>query len=177
MVLKRLMVVIVLSGLGVFVFLFYNSPMFVFWNGNEKKVVKKYYDNLIKEKYEDNYELLNLFDKYSDMSVSIPGSEAKEIYLNKVSGIKDTNYRVLNYSNLRFLKEDFVKFADLIVTVEINGEKKNYREDIQITKDDKLLVDYSEDPMSHLRDGDIRKENSATTGTGGSRDTLGQSQQ
>ncbi len=128
-----------------------------FWSPWEKRIVKSYYDNLIQEKYQDNYRLLYLFkENYKDAWVH-SDPKAKELYLKEIEELEKTNYRFLGYRDLRFLTEDYVKYAQLTVTVEINGQKKTSTEDVQITNGDKIQVGCTDDPMKIFRDGQLIK--------------------
>ncbi|PKM47638.1 MAG: hypothetical protein CVV03_02580 [Firmicutes bacterium HGW-Firmicutes-8] len=141
--------------LGFFLFIFFVSPI-SFWWPWEKRIVKSYYDNLIQEKYQDNYRLLYLYKEsfYDAWEHSNP--EANELYLKKIEELKKTNYRFLGY-DLKFLTEDYVKYAQLTVTVEINGQKKTFTEDVRIKNGNKIWVGCSDDPMKKFRDGQLIK--------------------
>lgn len=121
---------IIILILGFFLLIVFVSPV-SFWWPWEKRIVKSYYDNLIQEKYQDNYRLLYLFkENYKDAWVH-SDPKAKELYLKEIEELKKTNYRFLGYQDLKFLTEDYVKYAQLTVTVEINGQKKTFAEGVK----------------------------------------------
>lgn len=141
--------------LGFFLLIIFVSPISVWWPW-EKRIVKSYYDNLIQEKYQDNYRLLYLFKENLHDAWENSDPKAKELYLKEIKELKKTNYRFLGY-DVEFLTEDYVKYALITFTVEINGQKKTFLEDVEIKNGDKIRVGCSDDPMKKFRDGQLIK--------------------
>jgi len=145
---------IIILILGLFLLIIFVSPVSLWWPW-EKRIVKSYYDNLIQEKYQDNYRLLYLFKENLHDAWEHSDPKAKELYLKEIKELKKTNYRFLGY-DLKFLTEDYVKYAELTFTVEINGQNKTFTEFVQI-KNCGLWLDYSDDPMKIFRDGQLNE--------------------
>ena len=145
---------IIILILGSFLLILFVSPI-SFWWPWEKRIVKNYYDNLIQEKYQDNYRLLYLCKENDNEAWEHSDPKAKELYLKEIEELKKTNYRFLGY-DVEFLTEDYVKYAQLTVTVEINGQKKTFPEVVQIYNCG-LSLGYSDDPMKIFRDGQLIK--------------------
>ncbi|MEG0385921.1 MAG: hypothetical protein RR642_14325 [Solibacillus sp.] len=131
-----------------------------------KSVTKKYYNALIKEDYEETFELVYLYD-YTEDQHPMDGTvlnmeEAKVFYMQKIAYLKEQNYtvKVFEIQNSRY-EDGHTFFLEILLTVELDGERFEWAETIDV-QDGKVWVIAENDPFAKYRDGklnfDIEKE-------------------
>jgi hypothetical protein len=142
------------------------------WNGIRKtffpeleaeRLIHKYYEAIIDEKYDKAYSYLYIYDrKHIDKvgsisaGTSLTEEEAKQFYQQKIDYLKQHDYRVKDY------RISEVEYADghsfwhhLEIEVELSGETQVVREIVHFQNGGLLISDQG-DPFAKYRDGRMK---------------------
>lgn len=117
--------------------------------------IKKYYGALIEEDYETAFAELFLYEEdFTSEQSLLSKKEAKALYLEKTTVLKEKGYKVKGFEIIEVEYEDGHSFwHHMNIEVEQDGKTNYYKEEVFFHE--KKLKISGEDPNIHSRDGKL----------------------